>query len=83
MKEIPYASAVGNLMYVKVCTTPYISFVVGMLGRYQSNPDIFKEQKTTFLCTKDQITWKSLPTLIQTLLVMLIHGNQLQDKYLC
>ena len=38
MKNIPYASAVGSLMYVQVCTRPDIAFAVGMLGRYQSNP---------------------------------------------
>ncbi|RVW67823.1 Retrovirus-related Pol polyprotein from transposon TNT 1-94 [Vitis vinifera] len=40
MKNIPYASAVGSLMYAQVCTRPDIAFVVGMLGRYQSNPCI-------------------------------------------
>ncbi|KAK8289057.1 hypothetical protein V6Z12_D07G165500, partial [Gossypium hirsutum] len=35
-----YASIVGNLVYVQSCTIPDISFVVGMLGRYQSNPGI-------------------------------------------
>ena len=38
MKNIPYASAVGSLMYAQVCTRPDIAFAVGMLGRYQSNP---------------------------------------------
>ncbi|XP_068649563.1 secreted RxLR effector protein 161-like [Aristolochia californica] len=38
MKDIPYASAVGSLMYVQVCTRPDIAFAVGMFGRYQSNP---------------------------------------------
>ncbi|XP_068644654.1 secreted RxLR effector protein 161-like [Aristolochia californica] len=37
MKDIPYAFAVGSLMYVQVCTRPDIVFAVGMLGRYQSN----------------------------------------------
>lgn len=37
MKSIPYASAVGSLMYAQVCTQPDLSFSVGMLGRYQSN----------------------------------------------
>ena len=37
MKDIPYISDVGSLMYAQVCTRPDISFVVGMLGRYQSN----------------------------------------------
>ena len=32
MKKIPYASAVGSLMYAQTCTRPDISFVVGMLG---------------------------------------------------
>ncbi|XP_068638403.1 secreted RxLR effector protein 161-like [Aristolochia californica] len=40
MKDIPYASAVGSLMYVQVCTRPDIAFVVGMLWRYQSNPEL-------------------------------------------
>ena len=38
MKNIPYASAVGSLMYSQVCTRPDIAFAVGMLGRCQSNP---------------------------------------------
>ena len=40
MKNIPYASAVGSLMYAQVCTRPDIAFAVGVLGRYQSNPGI-------------------------------------------
>ena len=40
MKKIPYASVVGSLNYVQTCTRPDISFAVGMLGRYQSNPGI-------------------------------------------
>ena len=38
MENVPYASVVGSLMYAQTCTRPYMSFVVGMLGRYQSNP---------------------------------------------
>jgi len=37
MPKIPYASAVGSLMYAQVCTLPDIAFVVGVLGRYLSN----------------------------------------------
>ncbi|KAL0386466.1 UNVERIFIED_CONTAM: Retrovirus-related Pol polyprotein from transposon TNT 1-94 [Sesamum latifolium] len=40
MKDIPYASAIGSLMYAQVCTRPDIAFAVGMLGRYQSNPGL-------------------------------------------
>ncbi|XP_062164967.1 secreted RxLR effector protein 161-like [Alnus glutinosa] len=38
MKNIPYASAIGSLLYAQVCTRSDIAMVVGMLGRYQSNP---------------------------------------------
>jgi len=34
MKNIPYASTIGSLMYAQVCTRPDIAFVVGVLGRY-------------------------------------------------
>ncbi|KAL4271284.1 hypothetical protein GQ457_13G018370 [Hibiscus cannabinus] len=37
MKNIPYASVVGSLMFAQVCTRPDITFAVRMLGRYQSN----------------------------------------------
>eukprot|EP00253_Pinus_taeda_P009013 PITA_09013 len=40
MKNITYASAVGSLMYAQVCTRPDIAIVVGMLGRYQSDPGL-------------------------------------------
>ncbi|XP_074308032.1 secreted RxLR effector protein 161-like [Silene latifolia] len=40
MTKYPYASLVGSLMYAQVCTRPDISHVVGMLGRFQSNPGI-------------------------------------------
>ena len=40
MKAVPYASAVGSLQYAQVCTRPDLSFVTGVLGRYQSNPGI-------------------------------------------
>ena len=40
METIPYASVVGSLMYAQICTRPDISFAVGMLGRYQSNPGL-------------------------------------------
>ena len=38
MKSVPYASAVGSIMYAQVCTRPDLAFTTGMLGRYQSNP---------------------------------------------
>ena len=38
IQKIPYASTVGSLMYTQVCTRPDITFVVGVLGKYLSNP---------------------------------------------
>ena len=38
MKRVPYASAIGSLMYAMLCTRPDICFAVGMVSRYQSNP---------------------------------------------
>ena len=38
MQKISYASAVGSLMYAQVCTRLDITYIVGVLGRYLSNP---------------------------------------------
>ena len=38
MARVPYASAVGSLMYAMLRTRLDICFAVGMLSRYQSNP---------------------------------------------
>ena len=50
MKRFPYASTVGSLMYVQVCTRSDIVYSVGMLGRYLSNPsmDHWKKRKTGY-----------------------------------
>ena len=38
MNHIPYANAVGALMYAMVCTRPDISHAVSMVSRYMHNP---------------------------------------------
>ena len=38
MKDVPYASAVGSLMYAMLYTWPDICFAVGLVSHYQSNP---------------------------------------------
>ncbi|KAE8676468.1 hypothetical protein F3Y22_tig00111594pilonHSYRG00060 [Hibiscus syriacus] len=38
MVKVPYASAIGSLMYVMVCTRPYIAHAVGAVSRYMNNP---------------------------------------------
>ncbi|KAL4025380.1 hypothetical protein IC575_013770 [Cucumis melo] len=40
MRRIPYASAVGSLMYAMLCTRPDICYAVGIVSRYQSNPGL-------------------------------------------
>lgn len=37
IQKIPYASALGSLMYAQVCTRSDLAFIVGMLRRYLSN----------------------------------------------
>ena len=38
MFKVPYASAIGNLMYAMLCTRLDICFAISMVSRYQSNP---------------------------------------------
>ena len=51
MRTIPYASAVGSLMYAQVCMRHDLAFITGMLGRFQSNPgmDHWKAVKKVLL----------------------------------
>ena len=37
MRQVSYASTVGSLMYVLLCTRPDIYYSVGMVSQYQSN----------------------------------------------
>ena len=39
MAKVPYASAIGSLMYVMVCTRPDIAQAVGAVSRYMNNPE--------------------------------------------
>ena len=38
MSKVPYASVIGSLMYVTVCTRPDIAQAVGVVSRYMSRP---------------------------------------------
>lgn len=50
MQKISYVSVVGSLMYAQVRTRMDIAFIVGMLGRYLSDPgmDHYKAVKKRF-----------------------------------
>ena len=61
MSKIPYASAIGSIMYVMLCTRSDVSYALSMTSRYQSDPDeshwttiknilkYFRRSKDTFL----------------------------------
>ena len=61
MSKIPYASAIGSIMYAMLCTRLDVSYALSMTSRYQSNPDeshwtavkqilkYFRRYKDTFL----------------------------------
>ena len=38
MESIPYASAIGSVMYAMICTRPDIAHAVGVVSRFMSNP---------------------------------------------
>ena len=38
MDKIPYASAIGSIMYAMLCTRPDVSFALSMTSRFQSDP---------------------------------------------
>nr|GEX57920.1 retrovirus-related Pol polyprotein from transposon TNT 1-94 [Tanacetum cinerariifolium] len=38
ISKVPYANAVGSLMYLMVCTRPDIAYVVSIVSRYLTNP---------------------------------------------
>ena len=58
MSRVPYASAVGSLMYAMVYTRPKISQVVGVLTQFMANPgwvhwDAFKKVFKYLMHTSD------------------------------
>ena len=40
MARVPYANAVGSLMYAMMCTRLDICYAVGLVSRFQSNPGL-------------------------------------------
>ena len=38
MRNTPYASAIGSIMYAMICTRPDIAHAVGVVSRFMSNP---------------------------------------------
>jgi hypothetical protein len=40
MTTVPYASAIGSIMYAMICTRPDVSFALSVSSRYQSDPGV-------------------------------------------
>ena len=40
MKVVPYASAIGSIMYAMLCTRPDVCLAISLTRRYQSNPGV-------------------------------------------
>ncbi|TLX69409.1 Ty1/Copia family ribonuclease HI [Labilibacter sediminis] len=38
MSRVPYASAIGSIMYAMTCTRPDVAYALSMVSRYQGNP---------------------------------------------
>ena len=38
MSKVPYASAIGYIMYAKISTRPDVSYALSVTSRYQSDP---------------------------------------------
>jgi hypothetical protein len=40
MSDVPYASAIGSIMYGMMCTRPDVALVISLTNRFQSNPGV-------------------------------------------
>ena len=54
MAKVPYASAIGSLMYAMLCTGLDVAYAISMTSRFQSNPSLehwvaVKDRKSTRL----------------------------------
>ena len=95
MSRVPYASAVGSLMYAMMCTRPYICYAIGLVSRFQSNPGqkhwmavkwILRYLKGTsdyMLCYQGKKDLRLIGYFDVIGEVMLISANRLRDMLSC
>ena len=38
MERIPYASAIGSIMYAMICTRPDVAYALSVTSRFQADP---------------------------------------------
>ena len=89
MSRVPYASAMGSLMYAMICTRPDIAQAVAVVSRFMADPGkehwnvvkrilrYIKGTSNVALCLEDQNSL-SMDMSTQTLQVILINENLLQ-----
>ncbi|KAK8506960.1 hypothetical protein V6N12_009271 [Hibiscus sabdariffa] len=56
MSQIPYALAIGSIMYAMICTRLDLSYALSMTSRYQANPDTV----AVSCLNGGAVSWKSL-----------------------
>nr|GEY45041.1 putative retrotransposon protein [Tanacetum cinerariifolium] len=62
MQNVPYASAVGSIMYAVRCTRHDVAFTQNVTSRFQQNPDVddLKSQtRYVFILSGGGVDWKS------------------------
>jgi hypothetical protein len=59
MSNIPYASAIGSIMYAMLSTRPDVALTLSLMSRYQSNPDMshWNALKNILKYLKNQRMW--------------------------
>ncbi|KAK4839943.1 hypothetical protein QYF36_026125 [Acer negundo] len=53
MSRVPYASAVGSLMYAMLCTRPDICFAVGIVSSFNRNLDLITGRQSSIFSNSD------------------------------
>ncbi|GJU38495.1 retrovirus-related pol polyprotein from transposon TNT 1-94 [Tanacetum coccineum] len=60
ISRVPYASAVGSLMFAMICTRPNIAHAVGVASRYMAEPDGSKSTTGyVFTLSGETVSWVS------------------------
>ncbi|GJV44890.1 hypothetical protein Tco_1429426 [Tanacetum coccineum] len=77
MKNVPYASAVGSIMYAVRCTRPDVAFAQNMTSRFQQNPAQNLELKCYACWIRD---WIENDTKSQTGYVFVLNGGAVDWK---
>ena len=70
MKDIPYALAIGSIMYAMLCTRPDVAYALRVTSSYQSNPGI--------------VHWEAVKRILKYLRrtkeLFLVYGGSTQSK---